>query len=705
MNKLSMKIISVMLILCMVLPIIPIWAMAEEIDSETPEVGFKLEMTDETRESVNLTLSLTGGSVSCFDVSVTQSDEYSCESITFSKDVKNFMDDSSGGIILGNPETGKFSFANSDELVAPIEVVTIKFAKKSVKGALASDFTFTFDTCYTHDENNQDINVVPKVENTVPVTHSHTSSGVEIEYKKSTCKEAGENVTYCTVCDEIAQRIPLEKLSHTVVTDKKDATCTEDGYVRKYCSACKEEFSNEKIEKLAHCNAVFQHKDATCTENGYDRFYCPDCNTYFDETVIPATNHKNMIHQHEDATCTKAGYDKDYCPDCGEYVNDVEIPAINHKNMIHQHEDATCTKVGYDRDYCPDCGEYFNVVEISAINHKNMIHQHEDATCTKAGYDRDYCPDCNEYFNVVEIPATNHKNITHQHEDATCTKAGYDRDYCPDCGEYLNVVEIPATNHKNMIHQHKDSTCKETGYDRDYCPDCDKYFNETIIPLGEHINTSVETVPAKCLTDGYIKTVCDDCNTVIKTVTLPATGHKYVESRKNPTCTEDGYIMNACSACGDVKSKKVIKSSGHSWSGWKVIKPATYRSTGIERNTCRVCGNFREREIPMVVVKVEKLIIVPENDFKIYVKKKDKLQVNVYPEEAAYSAEIVWESSDPKVVSVDENGNITALKRGTATITAKTADGKISATRKITVEYSTVQWIIIYLLFGWIWYL
>ena len=48
---------------------------------------------------------------------------------------------------------------------------------------------------------------------------------------------------------------------------------------------------------------------------------------------------------------------------------------------------------------------------------------------------------------------------------------------------------------------------------------------------------------------------------------------------------------------------------------------------------------------------------------------------------------------------------IKALRRGTAKITAKTEDGKVSDSINITVEYSTIQWIIVYILFGWIWYL
>ena len=107
----------------------------------------------------------------------------------------------------------------------------------------------------------------------------------------------------------------------------------------------------------------------------------------------------------------------------------------------------------------------------------------------------------------------------------------------------------------------------------------------------------------------------------------------------------------------------------------------------------------------MIVVPVKKIVITPGEDFKIYCKKTDRLQATVVPDEAMFSAKIVWESSNPKFVSVSDDGTIKALRRGTAKITAKTEDGKVSDSINVTVEYSTIQWIIVYILFGWIWYL
>lgn len=64
-----------------------------------------------------------------------------------------------------------------------------------------------------------------------------------------------------------------------------------------------------------------------------------------------------------------------------------------------------------------------------------------------------------------------------------------------------------------------------------------------------------------------------------------------------------------------------------------------------------------------------------------------QLTAIVTPDNATYP-EVYWESSDPEVLSIDENGNVEAISWGTVTITAYTQDG-CSATCEITVLMST----------------
>lgn len=73
--------------------------------------------------------------------------------------------------------------------------------------------------------------------------------------------------------------------------------------------------------------------------------------------------------------------------------------------------------------------------------------------------------------------------------------------------------------------------------------------------------------------------------------------------------------------------------------------------------------------------------------------------------DSSFSAsEIKWSSSNSKVATVDDSGNVKMTGTGSATITAMSADGLIASTCSVNVSYAWWQWIIIIVLFGWIWY-
>ena len=64
------------------------------------------------------------------------------------------------------------------------------------------------------------------------------------------------------------------------------------------------------------------------------------------------------------------------------------------------------------------------------------------------------------------------------------------------------------------------------------------------------------------------------------------------------------------------------------------------------------------------------------------------LNTAVLPEEAADETTVTWTSSDEKIATVDENGKVTAIAAGEATITANA--GEKSATYKLTVQAKKV---------------
>nr|MCR5041847.1 InlB B-repeat-containing protein [Clostridia bacterium] len=97
---------------------------------------------------------------------------------------------------------------------------------------------------------------------------------------------------------------------------------------------------------------------------------------------------------------------------------------------------------------------------------------------------------------------------------------------------------------------------------------------------------------------------------------------------------------------------------------------------------------------------------VAVDDIKINYKASATIKPQITADDGAEYT-VSYSSSATNVASVDAGGKVTGAKRGTATITCTVTDeygGTVKDTCTVTVKYSFVQWLIIILLFGWIWY-
>ena len=97
-----------------------------------------------------------------------------------------------------------------------------------------------------------------------------------------------------------------------------------------------------------------------------------------------------------------------------------------------------------------------------------------------------------------------------------------------------------------------------------------------------------------------------------------------------------------------------------------------------------------EKQIVVTIKETEvESLSFAQNDISI--KKDDTLRLIVQIKPIGLdSPKLTWSSSDPSVVSVDENGNIKGLKEGTATITVTSSNGK-SASIKVSVVTDEVK--------------
>ena len=148
--------------------------------------------------------------------------------------------------------------------------------------------------------------------------------------------------------------------------------------------------------------------------------------------------------------------------------------------------------------------------------------------------------------------------------------------------------------------------------------------------------------------------------------------------------------------------------SGYTFLGWSVsasAKTASYKS-----------GDTVSLSFDTVLYAVWQLI--PNTNPQVHSVRIDDISLN-YKSSASLSTKIEadkgakytvkYSSSNEKIAVVDQNGKVTATKRGSgsASITCEVVDNNgvvVTDTCKVNVSLSFGQKIIVYLLFGWIWY-
>jgi uncharacterized protein YjdB len=81
-------------------------------------------------------------------------------------------------------------------------------------------------------------------------------------------------------------------------------------------------------------------------------------------------------------------------------------------------------------------------------------------------------------------------------------------------------------------------------------------------------------------------------------------------------------------------------------------------------------------------------IVLNKSNLDLKVNDSEKLIATIEPENAT-DKKVIWSSSNPDLVEVDENGNVTAKAKGTAIITAMTRDSGKTATCNVTVTEDT----------------
>nr|MCR4614810.1 bacterial Ig-like domain-containing protein [Clostridiales bacterium] len=135
-----------------------------------------------------------------------------------------------------------------------------------------------------------------------------------------------------------------------------------------------------------------------------------------------------------------------------------------------------------------------------------------------------------------------------------------------------------------------------------------------------------------------------------------------------------------------------------------VCSPTKLDSLGSKAITVTYKG--KTADFSVSVVKKGEIKSVSMEDITINYKDEAKIDPKIKIEgDLKYT--VKYASSTPKVLYVDNNGNIKGLRTGTTTVTCTVTDeyGNVyTAACKVRVKYTFSQVLIKVLLFGWIWY-
>ena len=203
---------------------------------------------------------------------------------------------------------------------------------------------------------------------------------------------------------------------------------------------------------------------------------------------------------------------------------------------------------------------------------------------------------------------------------------------------------------------------------------------------GKHNFCEWKTVQEPSCTEfGSEIRVCTVCKKQEYRITNIQHGQYELKNYKS-NCESDGYSGDKyCLICGELIEKgSVITKAGHTFGSWQIVTEPTVDSEGLEKRVCSKCGAEETRAI-------SKLEPVQVTDIELDITQKSlnvgdtfTLTATLKPNDATNKS-VTWSSSDTSVATVDENGVVTAVSEGTATITATASNG-VEASCTVTVK-------------------
>ena len=242
-------------------------------------------------------------------------------------------------------------------------------------------------------------------------------------------------------------------------------------------------------------------------------------------------------------------------------------------------------------------------------------------TCTESGYTTYTCAACGTSYTDDVVEPVGHTWEDASELDKTCVVCGFVEEHTHT---FTSVVTPP--------------TCTESGSTTHTCSLCGSSYTDTAVdPVGHtwedetaekrtctacgftddhaHEYTAVVTLPT-CTTAGYTTHTCSVCGNIYTDTEVAPLGHtwedetvvdrtctvcgftemhthQYNPTVTPPTCTEFGYITYTCTVCGLSYRENDAGALGHTWNEDPVL-PRTCTVCGAMENCYRVTLDSKE---------------------------------------------------------------------------------------------------------------
>ena len=596
------------------------------------------------------------------------------------------------------PENATFPqviFTSSDESVAEVNPLGLVTAK--------GEGTATIE-CVTGDG--------ATVTVTVTVQHRHVAGEPQMEdiTKAATCCETGvgDLVTRCSICSEELDReenvtIPATGIHQTEFVPAREPNEEADGCKEHYiCTTCDSLFKDEAAEQPTAVEEVTLHyADTPKQENvqlesddqpaSFDLVtYCKHDSTELDRKTVTLE-----MHPAKEATLEEDGNVKYYTDEDGnKYVYDEETETFMEKGDVStqypivMEEDLLLNGYGFTIPMYAQVQIIATVLPENAT-FKDVTFTVEDPSIIRLDEDGTITPIAIGQTNII---VTTHHGITrtvpvtvvHGHvagephfEDITleptCIQPGLGMRVvrCEECGAFMSSqgpVEIPATGiHLTELVPAREPTEEADGYTQHYiCTTCNGLFKD---------EEAKQPTTAKELTLHYADT--------------PIIENSRPESEDQPASFD---LVTYCMHDDTELNRKTITLEMHPAKDATPTEDGNIKYYTDEEGNKYVYDEDSAAFVPMDDVSTQ-FPIIPVSGIELNTDKIDlhegetfQLVATVQPEDATFSA-VSFASSDESVLSVSEDGLITALKPGTATIICRTQDG-VSLTVTVTVEHN-----------------